>query len=441
MFDFDVLYIGSGHATYDGAIPLSKSGKRVAVIEEDLIGGTCPNFGCDAKIILDSPTVLKHRVEQIPNLITGDLEINWPANIEHKDDIIGGNPQLIEEMMKSAGITIFHGHAHFKNAHTLEVSNEEVTADKIVIATGQRPHKLEIEGKEFTHDSREFLSLKKLPKRITILGGGYIALELATIAHESGAEVTIVMRGEKALRKFHQPFVEKLLTSLQKTGVRLITNANIDKVEQSGTHFSLITDDTQIETDWILDATGRVPNIDNLGLDKLNLEITSSGILVNEYLQTSIENIYAAGDVIAKSQPKLTPTAIFESQYLADRFAGINSDAIDYPVIPTVVFTSPRLAQVGVTYDAASAEPDKYDIVKTNLSQNWYRRIGQDILAENIIIRDKAGKIVGFTEVSDDADNSVNTVLPAIEFRMTGKELRRLIYAFPSISAAVKSQL
>ncbi|KGO32237.1 hypothetical protein Q757_02230 [Oenococcus alcoholitolerans] len=158
-------------------------------------------------------------------------------------------------------------------------------------------------------------------------------------------------------------------------------------------------------------------------------------------MQTSVDNIYASGDVIDKTQPKLTPTAIFESMYLTSLFSKENSDPIDYPAIPSTVFSSPRLAQVGVKYDDAKADPDKYSIKENHLPDDWYRQVDKQTIGDNYLIFDKNDHLVGAGEVSERAEDSINTLLPAIEFKLDSSQLGRLIYLFPSISSATAGEL
>ncbi|MGV0166982.1 dihydrolipoyl dehydrogenase family protein [Furfurilactobacillus sp. WILCCON 0119] len=440
-YDYEVLYLGTGHATYNGAIPLSSRGVKVGVIEEDTIGGTCPNWGCDAKIILDKPVVVKDQVDRMGNLFSGDIKVNWPESEKHKESIIGHNPELITNMMSEAGITVLKGHASFKDRHTVMVNGREVTGEKIVIATGQRPHKLEVSGSEFTHDSKDFLSLKEMPKRIAVLGGGYVALELATIAATAGAETTIIIRGSKILKQFHQPFVEEVVNKLKKMGVSIVKEANVDEIQKENHGYRIITQNVDIEADWILDATGRIPNTEDLNLNVVGVEYNSRGIVVDDHLRTTVDNIYAAGDVVEKNQPKLTPTAILETLYLTKLFTGDESGALKYPVIPTVVFTSPRIAQLGVSVEEAQQSPDLYEVKTFDLSNNWYRRIGKDDSAKSVIVKDKSGHIVGATEVSAEADNVINSLLPAVELQLDSEQLSRLIYLFPSIASSAQGLL
>ncbi|CAJ1193078.1 glutathione reductase [Companilactobacillus crustorum] len=434
-FDYDVLYIGAGHATFDGAAPLAETGVSVGVIESGLVGGTCPNRGCNAKITIDEPVKVTREAERMNGILDGDLSINWSKNIEHKQEIIDGLPQDLTDRLENAGAKIIHGHAEFKDDHTVLVDGEEVTADKIVIATGLKPHRLDIPGTELAHDSEDFLNLKTLPKKITIIGAGYIGMEFATIANAAGAEVTVMLHADKVLRKFYQPYVEKVVADLKKRGVTFIPNASVKSFEADGDSYQVNFGDNQtITTDWILDATGRIPNLDGLGLDKVGVKYDQSGVYVNEYLQTNVESIYAAGDVVSNDLPKVTPAAYFESKYLMKLFSGQTDQPIEYPVIPSVVFTSPRIAQAGISVE--EGEKKGFDITESDLANYWYYKVDKEPIAAGKQIHDKDGKLVGVTEVSDQAPDAVNALLPAIEFKMNSEQIGRLIGLFPTIGYA-----
>ncbi|WP_268913513.1 dihydrolipoyl dehydrogenase family protein [Lentilactobacillus sp. SPB1-3] len=436
-YDYDVLYLGSGHGTFDGAIPLAQTGKKVGIIESRLIGGTCPNRGCNAKIILDAPVELQRASERLKGIVDPVPTINWKENVEHKQEVIDKLPVMISGAIESAGIDIIKGYGTLLDAHTIEVDGQPHTAEKLVISTGLRPNKLDIPGTELSHDSEDFMNLKKLPERIAIIGSGYISLEFATIANAAGSKVTVFMHGDQALRQFNQDYVTAVVDDLERRGVKFVKFAGVSAFEKQDKEFVVKYADGQQKVDWILDATGRIPNVENIGLDKVGVKYNKHGIEVNDYLQTTVDNIYASGDVIDKTQPKLTPTAIFESMYLTNLLSGQTDKPIDYPVIPSVVFTSPRIAKAGVSVEEAKQKG--YKIVENHLTDEWYRQIDKQDLVENAFIYNEENQIVGVTEVSERADDVINAVLPLIEFGLSDEQIGRLVYLFPSITASTLS--
>lgn len=440
-YQYDVLYVGAGHGTFDGAIPLAAKGYKVGVIEADKIGGTCPNRGCNAKITLDAPVELVRFQERMKDIVSGDLTFNWAENVKHEHEVIDGLPDFISGLLADAGVEMIHGTGKLADAHTVVVDGSEKTAAKIVLATGLRPHRLDIPGTDLAHDSADFMALTDLPANITIIGSGYIGMEFATIANAAGAQVTVLMHADKALRSFHQPYVEHVIADLEKRGVKFVRNAKVAEFAQAGDQYTVSYGDGQsLTTDWILDASGRIPNVENLGLDEVGVKYNAHGIEVNDHLQTSVDSIYASGDVLDKKQPKLTPTAIYETTYLMKLFSGVTDAAIDYPAIPSVVFTSPRIAQVGVNA-ADVADSADYSVQENDLMGGWYRLVDNEDYAKLTLVYDDDHKVVGAAEVSEKADDAINSILPAVEFGWGPAEMGRLVYLFPSLASDTLDQL
>ncbi|MFL1695335.1 dihydrolipoyl dehydrogenase family protein [Weissella kandleri] len=433
-FDYDVVYIGSGHGTFDGAIPLAAKGKRVAIVEAEKVGGTCPNWGCNAKILLDAPVAIQQTIRASNGIIDGSGKIDWAKNRAHKQAAIDGIPASLQAGMENAGIQMYFGHGRLVDSHTVSVGNKRITAENIVISTGLRPHQLEVPGQELTHDSKEFMDLDDMPKRLVVVGGGYIGVEFATMANAAGSEVTLVLRSGKALAKFNQTYVEQMLSDLEARGVNIVRNQEVEKIIENGAQIDIVLSEDTLTADWVLNATGRVANVEDLGLEDLQIKASTQGIEVNEYLQTAVPSIYASGDVIDKQQPKLTPTAQFESKYLMHRFAGESNAAIDYPVIATNVFTTPRIAQAGVTITEAKETPEQYTIQEKDLSGDWYRAVDYEKNPKLTLIFNQKQQLVGATEISERAEDTINALLPAIEFGYTPDQLERLVYIFPAIA-------
>ncbi|UQS84623.1 NAD(P)/FAD-dependent oxidoreductase [Apilactobacillus apisilvae] len=434
-YDYDVLYIGAGHGTFDGAMPLAAKGYKIAVVEADKVGGTCPNWGCNAKIALDIPVQLTETQKRLKNIINGETSIDWKENMKNKHAVIDGLPGAIGGFIESTGINLIHGFAKLQDNHTVVVDNKEYTADKIVIATGLRPNRLDVEGKELAHDSKDFLNLDEMPKHVSIIGAGYIAMEFATIANAAGAQVTVLMHGDKALRQFNQEYVQAVVKDLEDKGVRFINNAKIKGFAQKDDCVTAVQlDNEDVRTDYILDATGRIPNIENIGLDEVGVKYDHRGIKVNDHLATNVDNIYASGDVADTGEPKLTPTAIFESQYLTSLFSGETTDAIDFPAIPSVVFTTPRIAQVGVSVDEAK-NSDEYTVEEHDMTSDWYRAITKEQIAKRAYVFDKEHHLVGATEISDQADSVIDSILPAIALKLDKEQVSRIVHLFPSIGS------
>ncbi|MBW1605023.1 NAD(P)/FAD-dependent oxidoreductase [Lactobacillus sp. Sy-1] len=433
QYDYDVMFIGAGHAS-DGASLLVKNGYKVAKIEAERVGGTCANWACNAKVVLDGAVELARTQERLAKIAQGNLKLSWDANMEHKHQVIRPLDKNMEKRFVNAGIDVIRGWATLVDAHTVDIDGKKYTSDKFVIATGLHPNKLNVPGVELTHDSKDFLDLEPLPKHMTIVGSGYISMEFATIANAFGSNVTVMMHGDRALRKFHQPYVEKVMADLTDRGVRFIKNANVSGFTKDGDQlFVEYGDGQKLATDWILDATGRNPNLTGYGLDELGIDYSDRGVTVNGKLQTNVANIFAAGDVANTDQPKLTPTATHHSNYIAHVIMGdTNADMKPY-VVPTVTFTSPRIAEAGVSIEEAKANPDKYQLVESDVTGAWFRQITQDQIADQALIFDHDDHLVGATEVSEEAEDFINGVLPAIALKLNREQREQLAPLFPSI--------
>ena len=439
MYDYDVIFIGSGHACNHGAMMLQMAGKIVAMVEKDKLGGTCTNYGCDAKIILDGPFEFKDALKRYEDLDVKNTEINWTKLMEYKKEILSGFQPLIGGMFENMGIDIIRGFGCLKDAHTVDVDGKEYTADYIVIGTGERDSKLDIEGSEYIKTSKDFLDLDEMPDSIVFIGTGIITMEFASMAVDLGKKVTMISHGDKALRAYPQKYVTKLISKMQSQGVEFEWNQDVSKVIKTDSGLKLITEKgLEVECDYIVEGTGRVANFENLGLEKLGIKASRKGIEVNDHMQTAVSNIYASGDIVFKKIPKLTPTAEFESNYIAAQIIGLSDDAISYPPIPNLVFTLPRIAQVGVSVDEAG---DDYRIVEVpyGQTQEWVNNKETD--AEMTFIFDGDDYLVGAAIYSSEAAMMIDFLTLIINKKITASELSQMIFAFPTQTYSLVSEL
>ncbi|PWG00592.1 glutathione reductase [Levilactobacillus bambusae] len=433
--DYDVVFIGSGQGAWNGAIPMAKRGLNVAIIESSLWGGTCTNRGCNAKFTLDRPAELVFEARELVGLGIDQVpKINWADLMAHKQDVIGPLSDKMRQRMDKGGVHTITGHAQFVDAHTLRIDDRQtITADKIVIVTGQVPHRLDVPGRELMHDSTDFLSSASLPDRLTVIGAGYIGMEAASIASLAGADVTLVTDGNAALRSYDQTTVDRLVTIMRQNGVKFIFNQSITAAHQIVGGIEVTGDhDFRLETDYILDATGRVPNTSGLNLAAVNVQTNAHGIVVNDHLQTGEPNVYATGDVIAKSVAKITPTAVFESHYLADLLTDQTSAPIRYPNIAVNVFTMPRLASVGISPAEARQAPERFRVETVDYAQDWFHQSDNEMGSEITLIYDQADQLVGAVDMSNQAPDTINTLLGYMELGVTKAQLDKMIYIFPS---------
>lgn len=440
-YDYDVMFIGSGHANWHAALALRKAGKRVVLIEKDLIAGTCTNYGCNAKILLDGAADVLHQAAAYQGKgITGELKIDWSALMAYKQKTINPLHLLLEQQFKAAGIEIVNGTAEFVDQHTVTAAGKNISAQDIIIGTGQRPSILPIPGKELMHDSRDFLDLPELPKHLTFIGAGIVSLEFAMLVRAAGAQVTVIEFADTALRGVEEKYVEQILQRMRDLGIELHFNEAVQSVVKQDSRLVVMTaNGLKVTTDYVVAGTGRIPNVEELALDKVGVKFDKTGILVDDHLRTNVEHIYASGDVIAKRIPKLTPTATFESNYLAALLAGQTTAPIQYPVVASVIFTLPRIAQVGVTSAQAAAED--YQVVTIPYGARLRFQTKNEPAAEATLIFDQEHYLVGASVYGDEAPELINFLTMIISQKLTLNKLNQAVFAFPSQTIGLLSML
>ncbi len=442
MKNYDVIFIGSGHACWHGALILKFAGKKVALVEKDLLGGTCTNYGCDAKILLDSPFELKEALDRYENVgLAQAAKIDWKSLMQYKKQVIGAMQPGMQGLFDRFGFDVIRGFAKFIDNHTIEVAGELYSAKNFVIGTGQDYIPLDIPGKEYFHNSRDFLSLDEIPEHVTFVGAGIISMEFASICLSLGRKVDIVTSGNAALNAYPQEYVSKIVEKMKTQGVNFVWNADIKGIEKTGNKYILngsVKDGSgfAIETDYILIAVGRKANVENLGLENAGIEYSDRGIKVDSHLRTKAKNIYASGDVIDTRIPKLTPTAEFDSNYIAlDILLPIHS-AIKYPPIPNLVFTLPRIAQTGVTIKEAKSHPELYRIEEVAFGQTmaWLNKNEGEAHMTFVFDRKKNPHLVGAAVFSEDAGVYIDMITLIINKKLGARDLGKMIFAFPTVT-------
>lgn len=432
-YDYDVLFIGTGHAAWHGALILAQAGKKIAFAERDLTGGTCTNYGCDAKALLDGPAELVSALERYKDLgLTADVTMDWPKFMQYKHQVIDPLAMAMTGMLTNAGFTIIKGSAEFVDKHTVKVADQTVTAENIVVCAGQNDVKLDIPGKEFMHTSRDILDLPELPGHITFIGAGIISMEFASLLTQFGVKATVIEFADRALLAYSEEYSKRIVDKLVSAGVDFHFGESLASIEKNGDKYIAKTSSgLTVETDYILAATGRRANVDGLGLENAGVEYSPRGIKVDDHMRTTAENIYASGDVVDKPIPKLTPTATFESNYIALSILG-NPLPIQYPAVPNVVFTLPRIAAAGITVNQAQKEPDKYRIAKIEYGKLLSFEYRNETDAEATVIFDRDNYLVGGELYGDQAGEMINVLTMIINGKMTMEMVMGTIWAFPS---------
>ncbi|MBC1805602.1 NAD(P)/FAD-dependent oxidoreductase [Listeria sp. FSL L7-0993] len=434
-FTYDLVVIGSGASGTTVAFEAQAAGLKVAIIEERSWGGTCVLRGCDPKKVLVGAAEARKLSTRLRGKgIKQAATISWTDLMAFKETFVEDVPESRLESFKEAGIETFFGPASFHDPNTIQVADDLLHASKIVIATGATPSTLQVEGQSFIQNSDDFLSLQKLPDSIVFIGGGYISFEFASIAKAAGSEVHIIHHNSEPLKKFDPDFVAALVANMKEEGIHFHFDTDITKITKKGEKLQIQgKNDFSLNTDLIIGATGRKPNVDHLALEKAHIDYTKKGIVVNEKLQTpNHPHIYACGDVAATKGAPLTPVVSMEAAFVAKNVLG-SDEKMNYPAIPSVVFTSPKISSIGISAEEAKANPDKYQI-KNHNTTNWYtyKRTNEQIALAKIIEDRKTGQIKGAHFLSEEADYMINYIALLMKTNLTLADLQSVIFAYPS---------
>lgn len=446
--DYDLIVIGAGTAGNGVARMAAGAGWKVASVDCMPYGGTCALRGCDPKKMLIAVT---EGVDWAHNLkgkgLEAETSINWPDMIAFKQTFTDAMPSRIEAGLKKAGISTLHGDVHFTSPDTVEVNGTTLRAKHFHIATGARPMTLNIPGEDLLITSTDFLELPEKPARIVFVGGGFIAMEFAHVSKRAGAsEVTVLEMVQRPLANFDPDLVDMLAEASIEMGIDLQTEAKVLKIEKSGKEFAVaFTTPFGVKTvtcDLVVHGTGRVPNIDHLNLAAAGVESSRRGIKVSDYMRTTNPNIFAAGDC-ADSGPNLTPVSAYEGRVAGKNLlAGKDERAVNYPPIPSVVFTLPPVATVGLSEAAAREKGLNFD-VKFEKTGGWYSsmRVGAVRTGYKVLVERETGVILGAHLIGPGAEEQINLFAMAMGAGLTANKIKGVIFAYPSYASDIGSMV
>lgn len=439
-----MFVIGSGMAGMTVANRCAASGLKVGITDELPYGGTCALRGCDPKKVIIGATEVRDFAERLKGKgIDTVPEIKWEDIMAFKQSFVDAMPPKIEKGYKHKDIDTYHTSAKFLSRNSLQVGPERVEATKIVIATGAKPRELEFEGGHLALSSTDFLNLQQLPKSLLFIGGGYIAFEFAHIATRSGAQVTILHRGERPLENFDADIVQHVVNATEELGIKLVVDTEVSSIARVDDHFvvkgSSNGKEATFKTESVFNSAGRPPAIFDLDLDKAGIPFTDKGVAVNEYLQ-SPENphVYAAGDAADTSGLPLTPVAVMEGHVVSANIIKGNKKEADYPPMPSVVFTLPSLAAVGLTEAEAEAQGLAYEVNYQQVG-DWFnaKRLNVEEYAYKTIIDKKSQTILGAHLVGPMVEETINLFAMAIKAKMTIGDIRKMIFTYPTLSSDI----
>jgi len=433
---YDIIVIGSGAAAQTVVYDLKKHRKNVAIIEKKEWGGTCALRGCVPKKVLVGAAEVKHRVvdAQHNGISFNSLNIDWSDLIEFKKSFTDSKSQQFKKSFLDAGIDIYKGTAHFTGKKSIRVNENELTAENFVIATGAKPRELGIPGEKHVITSDRFLSLETLPKSIAFIGGGLISFEFAHVAARAGAKVIILHRGQQPLKQFDPDLVNMLVDSSKDIGIDIQLNRPVKQVEKENNKFIVKTNEKELfETDLVVHGAGRVPDIGDLDLKKAHIDFSKRGISVNEYMQNPTNPIvFAAGDV-ANSNLPLTPVAGAEGKIVLKNLLDEKRKGASISAIPSVIFTVPPLAMVGLTETQAKKQGISYTVNYQDTS-SWFssNHIGLKHSGFKILINNENKQIIGAHLFGHHAEEAINLFTVFIKKKMNIDEIKELVWSYPT---------
>mgnify|MGYP000595493776 CR=1 FL=1 len=428
-YDFDLFVIGAGSGGVRAARLASLSGAKVAVAEEYRVGGTCVIRGCVPKkfMVYASEVSSQMKTAEGYGWTIGERSFDWKRFLHDKDVEIARLSGIYVTNLQKAGAHLLHGKARMIDAHTVEVLPKEgsqdagrYTARRILIATGGRPVRPDFPGAELGITSDEAFHLPTLPKRVLVVGGGYIAVEFAGIFNGLGVETTLLYRGANILRGFDDDVRSHMADELEKRGIRVVLGCDHKSIEQTEAGLlSTLSNDLTFETDAVMFATGREPYVEGLGLDKAGVKLNARGaIAVDKHSKTNVDSIWAVGDVTDRIN--LTPVAIREGAAFAQTEFYDNPTSFDHDLVASAVFSQPPVGVVGMSEAEARHAYGKVDIYRSvfrPMKLTFYG--GQERCLIKLVVKQDDEKIVGVHMVGPDSPEIIQMAAIAVKMGVT----------------------
>jgi glutathione reductase (NADPH) len=440
-YEFDLLVIGAGSGGVRAARMAAAAGARVAVAEDRYLGGTCVNVGCVPKKLYSYAAHFHDSFDDAAGFgwsLPGPATFDWSVLRDNKTSEIKRLNSIYQRMLNEAGVTLFNARATLKDAHTVCLTSAEgdtqVTAQKILLATGGWPWVPDFPGSEYALTSNQIFDLETFPERFLVLGGGYIAVEFASIFNGLGSETHLIYRGDLLLKGFDEEVRAFTRDEMSKKGVNLHFKTNVERIEPNGSAFNVhLTSGDILEVDAVLAATGRNANTQGLGLEMLGIHLENDGkVLVNEHYETSLPSILALGDLT--KGPELTPVALAEAMQLVDiHFNKAAPRPLDYSTIPTAVFCHPNIGTVGLSEEAARKAFANIRVYRADFKAMKHTLSGsQERTLMKLIVDDATDVVVGAHMVGDEAGELIQGIAIAVRAGLTKQDFDRTIGIHPT---------
>jgi glutathione reductase (NADPH) len=434
-YDFELFTIGAGSGGVAGTRRAGAYGARTAICEELRVGGTCVLRGCVPKKLLVYGSEFASAFADAPGFgwTVPEATHDWGALIAAKDKELDRLHGIYVNMLNNAKVEIIDGRGVVVDPHTVEVNGKSYTAENILVATGGWPETPKVPGIEHVISSNEALDLKERPRRIVIVGGGYIAVEFAGIFNGFGSEVVEIIRQPELLRGFDEDLRAHLGGEMRVRGVDIRGNTQVERIDKTGAGYTVTTTaGAKIETDCVMYATGRAPNTKGMGLKELGVEMKENGaVKVDEWQRTSVKNIYAVGDVTDRIN--LTPVAIAESRAIAETLYNSNPIRMDHHDVPSAVFSQPPIGTVGLTEEQARKQYGEIDIYQTRFRPMKNTLSGRDERTfMKLIVDAKSDRVIGCHMLGPDAPEIIQGVAIAVKCGATKKQFDATVGIHPT---------
>jgi glutathione reductase (NADPH) len=424
--DFDLIVIGAGSGGIAASRRAAAHGARVLLCEADSVGGTCVMRGCVPKKLLMYGSLYRDEIADARSFgyEVGEPSFSWSKLTAAKDAEVARLSDVYAGLIHEAGVELTAGHARLVDAHTVEVAARRHTAGHVLVATGSRPLRPDLPGREHVITSDEALQLPELPRRLTVVGGGYVGVELACIFHAFGSEVTLLVRDDRLLLGFDRDASAALAKEMQRRGLRLVFGADVRRLERHGARIDVaLAEGAAIEADVVLFAIGRTPNTQDLGLAQAGVELDARGaVKVDTYSRSSLPSVHAVGD--CTNRLNLTPVALAEGRALADTLFGRRPTAFEHEGVPSAVFSQPPLAAVGLSEAQARARGHAVDLYVKHFRPLKHALTGREVRTMmKLVVAREGERVLGVHMVGPDAPEIIQGFAVALRCGVTKGQL------------------
>lgn len=445
---FDVVILGGGNAGMGVTVATSEAGLSVAMLEPDLLGGTCPNRGCMPKKVLVAAAHALDEIERAAahHIAVGKPSLDWAALIDREKAMIAGIPAALAGVMERRGVEVIRGRGRLAGPNAVAVGGETLEAKHIVIATGSTPRRLPFPGAELMITSDDVLDERSLPASVVFVGGGVIAFEFSHVYARAGVAVTILEALPQLLGGMDADAVTQLRAATERLGIAIHTGVEVRRIERVGDRLRVVYEEGgaehNVEAERVVNGAGRVPLLEDLDLVAGELSAEQDRIATDAYLRSaSNPAVYVCGDAVA-GHPQLSPIATYEGRIVGRNIVDGPKHVPDYTGIPSCVFTVPALASVGLSEAAAKAQGLDYRAAVNDL-HGWLsgRTYAEDAAWSKVLIEEKSDRILGAHILGHAGEELIHLFALAMKHGITATGLRDFVYGFPTFAADIKSML